>query len=180
LIYLKRMNEGNYTIGEFARLFGVSPRTIDFYTRQGLLHPEQGGRGHGYRHYTEEDRRRVSLIKQLQVNKFFFTGDSSSFRFFRQEGCNLGCGSDGKNGPGSEKASESRQKYPFFGFPTESTRHRGARYGGYSKGHSPLLGAGDPIAGFAIHVGGLKRRKNQWAICLKPLFSWPALPFFYC
>jgi len=70
LIYLKRMNEGNYTIGEFARLFGVSPRTIDFYTRQGLLHPEQGGRGHGYRHYTEEDRRRVSLIKQLQVNKF--------------------------------------------------------------------------------------------------------------
>ncbi len=64
------MNEGNYTIGEFARLLGMSPRTIDFYTRQGLLHPAQPARGHGYRHYTEEDRRRVSLIKQLQVNKF--------------------------------------------------------------------------------------------------------------
>jgi MerR family copper efflux transcriptional regulator len=64
------MDEGNYTIGEFAKLLGLSPRTIDFYTRQGLLHPEQSGRGHGYRHYTEEDRRRVSLIKQLQAKKF--------------------------------------------------------------------------------------------------------------
>jgi DNA-binding transcriptional MerR regulator len=64
------MDEGNYTIGEFARMLGLSPRTIDFYTRQGLLHPEQSGRGHGYRHYTEEDRRRVSLIKQLQAKKF--------------------------------------------------------------------------------------------------------------
>jgi DNA-binding transcriptional MerR regulator len=64
------MDEANYTIGEFARLLGLSPRTIDFYTRQGLLRPEQSGHGHGYRHYTEEDRRRVSLIKQLQAKKF--------------------------------------------------------------------------------------------------------------
>jgi MerR family copper efflux transcriptional regulator len=66
----QRMDEGNYTIGEFARMLGLSPRTIDFYTRQGLLHPEQSGRGHGYRRYNEEDRRRVSLIKQLQAKKF--------------------------------------------------------------------------------------------------------------
>jgi DNA-binding transcriptional MerR regulator len=64
------MDEANYTIGEFAKLLGLSPRTIDFYTRQGLLHPEQSGGGHGYRHYTEDDRRRVSLIKQLQGKKF--------------------------------------------------------------------------------------------------------------
>ena len=64
------MESGDYTIGEFAKLLGVSPRTVDFYTRQGLLHPEQPGRGRGYRHYTEEDRRRVSLIKQLQTRKF--------------------------------------------------------------------------------------------------------------
>ncbi len=49
---------------------GLSPRTIDFYTRQGLLRPQQPGRGHGYRHYTEKDRRRISLIKQLQAKKF--------------------------------------------------------------------------------------------------------------
>jgi DNA-binding transcriptional MerR regulator len=70
LIFSREMEQGNYTIGEFAKLLGVSPRTIDFYTRQGLLHPEQSGRGHGYRHYTDGDRRRVSLIKQLQGKKF--------------------------------------------------------------------------------------------------------------
>jgi DNA-binding transcriptional MerR regulator len=64
------MEKENYTIGKFSRLLGLSPRTIDFYTRQGLLHPEQSGDGHGYRHYTEGDRRRVSLIKQLQAKKF--------------------------------------------------------------------------------------------------------------
>lgn len=60
----------SYTIGEFAKLMGVSPRTIDFYTRQGLLHPAQESPGHGYRHYTEEDKRRLAIIKQLQAQKF--------------------------------------------------------------------------------------------------------------
>lgn len=64
------MDEDNYTIGDFAELLGLSPRTIDYYTRQGLLHPEQSGGGHGYRRYTEEDRRRVFFIKQLQAKKF--------------------------------------------------------------------------------------------------------------
>ena len=64
------MAEGNYTIGEFAELMKLSPRTIDFYTRRGLLHPDQLREGHGYRHYTEGDRRRVTLIKQLQARKF--------------------------------------------------------------------------------------------------------------
>ena len=63
------MEGGNYTIGEFARLLGVSPRTVDFYTRQGLFHPEQSGRGHGYRHYTDGDRNRMTLIKQFQARK---------------------------------------------------------------------------------------------------------------
>jgi DNA-binding transcriptional MerR regulator len=66
----KPMDEGSYTIGEFARRIKVSPRTIDYYTRQGLLRPEQPRRGHGYRHYREEDCRRVALIKRLQARKF--------------------------------------------------------------------------------------------------------------
>lgn len=64
------MGSETYTIGEFAKLMGLSPRTVDFYTRQGLLHPAQEAPGHGYRHYTEEDKRRVVIIKQLQVQKF--------------------------------------------------------------------------------------------------------------
>ena len=64
------MSNGDYTIGKFSKALGVSPRTVDFYTRRGLLHPEQLSPGHGYRHYTEEDCRRVALIKQLQAKKF--------------------------------------------------------------------------------------------------------------
>ena len=64
------METESYTIGEFARALGLSRRTIDFYTRQGLLHPDQAGSGHGYRRYREEDRCRVTLIKQLQARKF--------------------------------------------------------------------------------------------------------------
>ena len=64
------MENASYTIGEFAGLVKLSPRTIDFYTRRGLLHPDQLRQGHGYRHYTEGDRRRVSLIKELQARKF--------------------------------------------------------------------------------------------------------------
>jgi DNA-binding transcriptional MerR regulator len=64
------MSNGNYTIGEFSRVMGLSPRTIDFYTRQGLLHPEQFSPGHGYRRYTDQDGQRVALIKQLQTRKF--------------------------------------------------------------------------------------------------------------
>jgi len=64
------MEEGSYTIGEFARITKLNPRTVDFYTRQGLLHPEQARRGHGYRHYTEGDCHRIALIKQFQAQKF--------------------------------------------------------------------------------------------------------------
>jgi len=64
------VEHGSYTIGEFAEIMKLSPRTIDFYTRRGLLHPDQLRQGHGYRHYTEGDRRRVTLIKQLQARKF--------------------------------------------------------------------------------------------------------------
>jgi MerR family transcriptional regulator, copper efflux regulator len=64
------MEAATYTIGELARGMGINPRTIDFYTRQGLLHPKKSASDHGYRHYTEDDRRRVLLIKQLQAKKF--------------------------------------------------------------------------------------------------------------
>ena len=64
------MESKTYTIDEFAQLLGLSLRTIDFYTRQGLLRPEHGKKGHGYRHYTEKDRHRLSLIRQLQARKY--------------------------------------------------------------------------------------------------------------
>ncbi len=64
------MAKGRYTIGAFSKMMGLSPRTIDFYTRQGLLHPDQNNGGHGYRRYSDEDRHRITVIRQLQTRKF--------------------------------------------------------------------------------------------------------------
>ncbi len=93
------MPNGRYTIGEFSKLTGLSPRTIDFYTRQGLLHPEQNSRGHGYRRYSEEDRRRVGLIKQLQARKFSLGEIRKAL--------------DAARGPNAHSAVESMEKIAF-------------------------------------------------------------------
>ncbi|MDI5934321.1 MerR family transcriptional regulator [Halomonas kalidii] len=47
-----------YTIGELARLFEVTPRTIRFYEQEGLLAPERRGQT---RIYHEKDRVRLKL-----------------------------------------------------------------------------------------------------------------------
>jgi DNA-binding transcriptional MerR regulator len=53
-----------YTIGELARLAGVTPRTIRYYTAEGLLPPpETRGR---YALYSEDHLRRLRLIGRLK------------------------------------------------------------------------------------------------------------------
>lgn len=47
-----------YSIGELARLFEVTPRTIRFYEQEGLLEPERRGQT---RIYHEKDRVRLKL-----------------------------------------------------------------------------------------------------------------------
>lgn len=47
-----------YAIGELARLFEVTPRTIRFYEQEGLLEPERRGQT---RIYHEKDRVRLKL-----------------------------------------------------------------------------------------------------------------------
>ena len=160
--HISEENEGKYTIGEFARLLGVSPRTIDFYTRQGLLHPDQNGRGHGYRHYTEDDRRRVSLIKQLQARKFSLQEIRQDSGILRLEEGNLARGSHGTSGPGSgEGFRVSVEETRYVRLPSESTRDPGGRHGSSSKGDGAMLRAGDSFAGFATHVGGLEKEERQ-------------------
>jgi len=55
-----------YRIGELARLTGVSPRTVDFYTHQGLLAPAERSEG-GHRFYDEEALRRIRAIRALRA-----------------------------------------------------------------------------------------------------------------
>lgn len=47
-----------YSIGELARLFEVTPRTIRFYEQEGLLEPERRGQT---RIYHDKDRVRLKL-----------------------------------------------------------------------------------------------------------------------
>lgn len=48
----------HYTIGELARMFEVTPRTIRFYEQEGLLAPRREGQKRIYR---EKDRVRLKL-----------------------------------------------------------------------------------------------------------------------
>ncbi|MBG0788142.1 MAG: MerR family DNA-binding transcriptional regulator, partial [Anaerolineaceae bacterium] len=47
-----RDNNKTYTIGELAKLAGVSVRTLHHYDQIGLLHPENRNPENDYRHYT--------------------------------------------------------------------------------------------------------------------------------
>jgi MerR family mercuric resistance operon transcriptional regulator len=58
------------TIAGFARLGGVGVETIRYYQRRGLLkvprRPQNGGLGGGFRHYDDEDVRRLQFIRSAQ------------------------------------------------------------------------------------------------------------------
>lgn len=53
------MTEETWTIGELARAFGITTRTIRFYEDEGLLRPERDGQTRIYR---PRDRVRLKLI----------------------------------------------------------------------------------------------------------------------
>ena len=54
-----------YRVGELAHLCDVNPRTIDYYTTEGLLTPTSRSQG-GHRFYGEESVHRLRSIKMLQ------------------------------------------------------------------------------------------------------------------
>ncbi|GHC25904.1 MerR family transcriptional regulator [Aidingimonas halophila] len=57
-----------YTIGELARHFGITSRTIRFYEQEGLLEPERRGQTRIYR-----DRERVRLKLTLRGKRLGFS-----------------------------------------------------------------------------------------------------------
>jgi MerR family transcriptional regulator, copper efflux regulator len=56
-----------YRVSELARMSGVGPRTIDYYTQQQLLDPVERSEG-GHRFYGEEALFRVRAIKAWQAS----------------------------------------------------------------------------------------------------------------
>jgi MerR family transcriptional regulator, copper efflux regulator len=55
-----------YRIGELAHLAEVNPRTIDFYTREGLLEPLDRSGNNQHRYYPNGSLDRLLFIKQLR------------------------------------------------------------------------------------------------------------------
>ncbi len=54
-----------YTVGKFARRFGLSRSTLLYYDRVGLLAPS-GRSGNGYRLYSDKDAQRMAAIRQYR------------------------------------------------------------------------------------------------------------------
>lgn len=57
-----------YKIGQLSRLAKLSRRTIDYYTKLGLIHPEIRSNSN-YRYYSEETLQRLERIAQLKCEK---------------------------------------------------------------------------------------------------------------
>ncbi|MFF2481576.1 MerR family transcriptional regulator [Paenibacillus sp. NPDC058071] len=58
-----------YRIGELAKLAGISPRTIDFYTSTGLIEPSERS-AKNYRLYNDETLLRLERIESLKKEKY--------------------------------------------------------------------------------------------------------------
>ncbi|MCU6794795.1 MULTISPECIES: MerR family transcriptional regulator [Paenibacillus] len=58
-----------YRIGELARLSEVSPRTIDYYTKIGLIDPETRS-DTNYRLYSDETLMRLKRIEIMKKDKY--------------------------------------------------------------------------------------------------------------
>ncbi len=59
-----------YTIGKFAKLTGLSTKTLIWYDNIGLLKPDKVNEINGYRYYTKESVKKVFAIKFLQSMDF--------------------------------------------------------------------------------------------------------------
>ncbi|MGG1518358.1 MerR family transcriptional regulator [Paenibacillus oryzisoli] len=62
-------NEKLYKIGELAKLAGVSPRTIDYYTKMSLIEPETRS-DTNYRLYSVETLNRLKRIESMKNEKY--------------------------------------------------------------------------------------------------------------
>lgn len=63
------MEAPRYRVSELARICGVNPRTIDYYTTNGLITPVERSSG-GHRFYGEDSAQRIGAIKFLQSQGF--------------------------------------------------------------------------------------------------------------
>ncbi len=74
-------SQRTYTIGELARAFDITPRTIRFYEAEGLLDPERDGQRRIYR---RRDRTRLKLILRGKRLGFTLSEIRENFELYEQ------------------------------------------------------------------------------------------------
>lgn len=68
-----------YKIGEIARMSGLSPRTIDYYTKLGLIKPKRRTKAN-YRLYGHETLEQLRRIESMKREKYTLEEIKSSMR----------------------------------------------------------------------------------------------------
>lgn len=71
-----------YRIGQLAELSGLSKRTIDYYTKLGLLPAKRAPSN--YRYYSEHALERLKLIEQFKQQKMSLTEIRERLQFIEQ------------------------------------------------------------------------------------------------
>lgn len=82
-----------YTIGEIASLLNISPQTLRFYDRNGVVVPHYTDPKTGYRYYSYDQISYISRVKYLQqfdfslddIKKALSANDTHYFRTFLQQ-----------------------------------------------------------------------------------------------
>ena len=82
-----------YTIGEVAALLNISPQTLRFYDKNGIVIPHYTDPKTGYRYYSYDQISYISRVKYLQqfgfsldgIKKALATNDTHFFRTFLQQ-----------------------------------------------------------------------------------------------
>ncbi|MFH5185470.1 MerR family transcriptional regulator [Paenibacillus sp. TAB 01] len=74
-----------YKIGELARVSNVSPRTIDYYTKLGLIEPETRS-DTNYRLYSDETLTRLKRIETMKREKYTLEEIKASLRQWKKVG----------------------------------------------------------------------------------------------
>ncbi|MFS1511989.1 MerR family transcriptional regulator [Chengkuizengella sp. SCS-71B] len=59
-----------YKIGELSQIAGLSSRTVDYYTKIGLIHPIKRLEKNNYRLYNDETLQRLKRIEMLKKDKY--------------------------------------------------------------------------------------------------------------
>ncbi len=55
-----------YSIGELAKISGISVKTLRFYDQEGILTPELRNAENGYRYYSDKQMMQVQIIKEMK------------------------------------------------------------------------------------------------------------------